>query len=95
MSSQPKPDRSGDFSRTQVPPNVESEALHAERRQLTVAFVDIVGSTPLSERIDPEEFFAVIKNLPRYLRRGIPLRRSHCQTDWRWIARLFWRAASP
>jgi class 3 adenylate cyclase len=61
MSSQPKPDRSGGLQRTQAPPNVENEALHAERRQLTVAFVDIVGSTPLSERIDPEEFFAVIR----------------------------------
>jgi class 3 adenylate cyclase len=29
--------------------------------KLTVAFIDIVGSTPLSERIDPEEFFAVIR----------------------------------
>src|SRR6478735_2098933 len=57
---QPKPDRSGGLQRT-VPPSVENEALHAERRQLTVVFVDIVGSTPLSERIDPEEFFAVIK----------------------------------
>jgi class 3 adenylate cyclase len=61
MSSQPKPDRSGGVQRTQAPPNVENEAPHAERRQLTVAFVDIVGSTPLSERIDPEEFFAVIR----------------------------------
>ncbi|WP_426435706.1 AAA family ATPase [Bradyrhizobium genosp. P] len=26
-----------------------------------MAFIDIVGSTPLSERIDPEEFFAIIK----------------------------------
>ena len=26
-----------------------------------MAFIDIVGSTPLSERIDPEEFFAVIR----------------------------------
>jgi class 3 adenylate cyclase/predicted ATPase len=42
-------------------PNAESEALHAERRQLTVVFIDVVGSTPLSEQIDPEEFFAVIK----------------------------------
>ena len=57
---QPKPDRSGGLQRT-VPPSVENEALHAERRQLTVVFVDIVGWTPLSERIDPEEFFAVIK----------------------------------
>jgi class 3 adenylate cyclase len=34
---------------------------NAERRQLTVMFVDIVGSTPLSERIDPEEFFSVVR----------------------------------
>jgi class 3 adenylate cyclase/tetratricopeptide (TPR) repeat protein len=60
MSSEPKPDRSGGFQQTQTSPNVET-ALHAERRQLTVAFIDIVGSTPLSERIDPEEFFAVIR----------------------------------
>ncbi|MEK9281443.1 MULTISPECIES: adenylate/guanylate cyclase domain-containing protein [unclassified Bradyrhizobium] len=61
MSSQPKPDRSGGLQRTPAPPNVENEALHAERRQLTVVFIDIVGSTPLSERIDPEEFFAVVR----------------------------------
>jgi class 3 adenylate cyclase len=42
-------------------PNAEIAVLHAERRQLTVVFVDIVGSTPLSEQIDPEEFFAVIR----------------------------------
>jgi len=60
MGTQPKPDRSGGLQRTQAP-NVENEAPHAERRQLTVAFIDIVGSTPLSERIDPEEFFAVIR----------------------------------
>src|ERR1700755_2935915 len=61
MSSQPKPDRSGGLQRTPAPPDAENEVLHAERRQLTVAFIDIVGSTPLSERIDPEEFFAVIR----------------------------------
>src|SRR5277367_2489868 len=60
MSSQSKPDCSGGLQRPQAPPNVET-ALHAERRQLTVAFIDIVGSTPLSERIDPEEFFAIIR----------------------------------
>ncbi|WP_065753222.1 adenylate/guanylate cyclase domain-containing protein [Bradyrhizobium paxllaeri] len=61
MNSQPPPDPSGGLQRTSSPPNVEGEALHAERRQLTVVFVDIVGSTPLSERIDPEDFFAVIR----------------------------------
>ncbi|XUJ35287.1 adenylate/guanylate cyclase domain-containing protein [Bradyrhizobium japonicum] len=52
------------FGRTSAdtgPPNVENEAPHAERRQLTVTFIDVVGSTPLSERIDPEEFFAIIR----------------------------------
>src|SRR6202158_2709386 len=61
MNSRPNPDQSGGLQWTRSPPSVGSEALHAERRQLTVAFVDIVGSTPLSERIDPEEFFAVIR----------------------------------
>jgi class 3 adenylate cyclase/tetratricopeptide (TPR) repeat protein len=45
-----------------VPPNAVIEGLHAERRQLTIVFVDLVGSTPLSERIDPEEFFAIIRS---------------------------------
>ena len=31
-----------------------------ERRQLTVLFCDLVGSTPLSERLDPEEYRQVI-----------------------------------
>ena len=54
----------GPFGRTSADgslPNAEIAVLHAERRQLTVVFVDIVGSTPLSEQIDPEEFFAVIR----------------------------------
>src|SRR5215471_17346913 len=42
-------------------PNADMASLDAERRQLTVVFVDLVGSTPLSERIDPEEFFSVIR----------------------------------
>src|SRR5262245_3297408 len=62
MSSEPKPDRSGGLQRTQGPPTVENEAPHADRRKFTVTFIDIVGSTPLSERIDPEEFFAVIRS---------------------------------
>ncbi|MGB5607963.1 zinc-ribbon domain-containing protein, partial [Eudoraea sp.] len=28
----------------------------AERRQLTILFCDMVGSTPLSEQLDPEEY---------------------------------------
>lgn len=33
----------------------------AERRQLTVMFCDLVGSTPLSEKLDPEEFHGVME----------------------------------
>ena len=33
----------------------------AERRQLTVMFVDLVGSTALAERLDPEEMGAVLR----------------------------------
>ena len=31
------------------------QPVHAERRQLTIMFVDLVGSTALSERLDPED----------------------------------------
>ena len=34
----------------------------AERRQLTVMFVDLVGSTELSERLDPEDLREVIRS---------------------------------
>lgn len=34
----------------------------AERRQLTILFCDLVGSTPLSEKLDPEEYRQVIKD---------------------------------
>ena len=34
-----------------APPRTDS----AERRQLTVMFCDLVGSTPLSTRYDPED----------------------------------------
>jgi class 3 adenylate cyclase/predicted ATPase len=37
-----------------------SAAADAERRQLTVMFCDLVGSTPLSQQLDPEELRTVI-----------------------------------
>src|SRR3977135_3933677 len=36
-----------------------------ERRQLTVLFCDLVGSTALSARLDPEDFSAVIAGYRR------------------------------
>src|SRR5262249_16696380 len=42
------------------PPTLARSPLEAERRQLTVMFCDLVGSTPLSQRLDPEELRTVI-----------------------------------
>jgi class 3 adenylate cyclase len=43
-----------------TPPITPSPAEGAERRQLTVMFCDLVGSTALSARLDPEDLRAVI-----------------------------------
>jgi class 3 adenylate cyclase len=42
-----------------TPPSSSAEP-QAERRQLTVVFVDLVGSTALSARLDPEEMSEVL-----------------------------------
>ena len=42
-------------------PKPEREAPAGERRQLTVMFCDLVGSTALSEQLDPEELQAVVR----------------------------------
>src|SRR5215472_4546165 len=45
------------------PPKIADVVVQAEaeRRQLTVMFCDLVGSTALSARLDPEDLRAVIK----------------------------------
>jgi class 3 adenylate cyclase/predicted ATPase len=43
-----------------LPEQWETAAIPAERRQLTVVFVDIIESTSLSARLDPDEFFALL-----------------------------------
>jgi len=45
---------------TVEPLTTEPGAPEAERRQLTVMFCDLVGSTPLSEQLDPEELRDVL-----------------------------------
>ncbi|HXG20801.1 MAG TPA: adenylate/guanylate cyclase domain-containing protein, partial [Methylomirabilota bacterium] len=40
----------------------DSRPTSAERRQLTVMFCDLVGSTALSEQLDPEELRDVVRN---------------------------------
>jgi class 3 adenylate cyclase/predicted ATPase len=46
---------------TEVAPGPRPVAPEAERRQLTVLFCDLVGSTELSARLDPEDMSAVIR----------------------------------
>ena len=50
-------------------------ALSAERRQLSVLFCDLVGSTALSSRLDPEDL--------RILIRGVPAPRGHADGAFR------------
>jgi hypothetical protein len=42
-------------------PEAAAERTRAERRQLTVMFADLVGSTALSSRLDPEEMQKVLR----------------------------------
>ncbi len=50
-------------TRPAAPPGKEPEprSTEAERRQLTVMFCDLVGSTALSERLDPEDLREVLR----------------------------------
>lgn len=43
----------------------DSRPTAAERRQLTVMFCDLVGSTALSEQLDPEEWREVVQTYQR------------------------------
>ena len=50
---------------SEVPGPAAGLSSEAERRQLTVMFCDLVGSTALSARLDPEDLRAVIGNYHR------------------------------
>ena len=63
----------------------------AERRQVTVMFSDLVGSTALSARMDPEDLREVISRLPEVrCRDRAALRRLCGEVHGRWGTRLFW-----
>ena len=55
----PPPPRGADADATPSP--TAAPATQAERRQLTVMFADLVGSTGLSRRLDPEEMALVLQ----------------------------------
>ena len=72
----------------------ETPAASAERRQLTVMFCDLVGSTALSGRLDPEDLRGIVWHLSSLLHR---LDRAQWgfrrQIYGRWCAGLFWLSA--
>ena len=49
-----------DVQAVRAPPGLSRQAPDAELRQLTVQFCDLVGSTELSTRLDPEDLRDVI-----------------------------------
>ena len=60
------PSEAADAPAVETPPSASSvkserEAPAGERRQLTVMFCDLVGSTALSEQLDPEELQSVVR----------------------------------
>ena len=64
--------------------------IHAERRQLTVMFCDLVGSTALSTGVDPEDLHELIGDYHRAVADTVgSLRRLCRQIHGRWGADLF------
>ncbi len=53
--------RDGDAPMADQEATVEAPSAAAERRQLTVLFCDMVGSTELSRRLDPEDLRDVMR----------------------------------
>jgi hypothetical protein len=61
------------------PASLGPRVSEAGRRQLTVLFCDLVGSTELAARLDPEDMAAVIRTCeePRRIYPVIPIRGRH------------------
>jgi class 3 adenylate cyclase/predicted ATPase len=66
-SAQPTPQPAAQDQRSpEITPRVTAPPSHdAERRQLTVMFCDLVDSTKLSSRLDPEEYREVVRAYQR------------------------------
>jgi hypothetical protein len=67
----------------------------AERRLLTIMFCDLVGSTELSTRLDPEDMRDISQVSCLRRRRGAPVRRLCRQIHGRRHSRLFRLSSRP
>jgi class 3 adenylate cyclase len=62
LADPPTTDLLPEEAREEVGSKTVASSVEAGRRQLTVMFVDLVGSTALSSRLDPEEMGELIRN---------------------------------
>ncbi len=67
----------------------------AERRQVTVMFSDLVGSTALSARMDPEDLREVISAYQKCVAESRPPWRLRSEVHGRRRADLLWLPAGP
>jgi ribosomal protein L40E len=74
MAPQTPPAIKSEPIRTQAP---SVEAQHGERRHLTVLFCDLVGSTEIAARLDPEEWREVVAAYHRAAAQAITLYGGH------------------
>ena len=65
-------------------------AHEAERRQLTVLFCDLVGSTMLSGQLDPEDLRAVVRAYQETAAVVIQRYEDICAIPRGWVAGLLW-----
>jgi class 3 adenylate cyclase len=61
MAGPPTTALSSELAREEAGLRAAPISVEADRRQLTVMFVDLVGSTALSSRLDPEEMSELIR----------------------------------
>ena len=65
-------------------------AREGERRQLTVMFIDLVGSTTLSQQLDPEDYHGRVGLSGRLSAGHCALRGAYCSISGRWRAGVLW-----
>lgn len=63
-------------------PEASGAPVSAERRQLTLMFVDLVGSTDLSRRVDPEELREIMRAYQNTVAGEIARLEGHAQSSW-------------
>jgi hypothetical protein len=77
----------GNAAPTAHPETEPARQDEAERRQLTAMFTDLVGSTALSTKLDPEDMRAVISAYHKCVAETVP--GSTAQVHGRWGAGVF------